>query len=97
MQAIGFLAYLALGIVQIAATCAGLQAWLGLNLFLALLVALFLGYLPLIGTVLGFFGAMNVWGWEWWQAGLLFFGGLVTVLALGGLASLGKIFSRQAR
>lgn len=69
---------LVMGIVQIAAMLAGLQAWLGWPFWLAALVALLSGgflKLPfgsLIGCVLGVFGAWKGWGWPFLGALLLF-------------------------
>lgn len=96
MQAVGLVAYFALGLLQLFATMAGLEEWLGVSSFFAFFIALLLAYIPFVGTVLGFFGAMNVWHWEWWQAGLLFFGGMGLVLAVGGLFSIGSMLSRRS-
>lgn len=51
----------------------GLTDWLGLHWIIAVPLALFLGFFPLVGSIFGMIGAINVWQWEWWQAGLLFF------------------------
>jgi hypothetical protein len=44
-------------------------------------VAFIVSYIPLVGSIVGMVGAMDVWRWEWWQAGLLFFGGLIFAIA----------------
>ncbi len=35
---------------------------------------MFLSYTPLVGSLIGFFGAKDVWGWAWWQAAALYIG-----------------------
>jgi putative Mn2+ efflux pump MntP len=78
---LGCLVYLGLGLLQLAAIMAQLESFLGWPWFVAGPVGIFLTYIPLVGSVVGFFGAKDVFGWEWWQAGLLFFGiGLLSVI-----------------
>lgn len=88
VQGIGFLVYMALGLLQLAAVISGLENWLGLHWIIAVIIALFVAYIPVVGSVLGVAGAIVGWGWEWWQAGLLFFGGLALSFAFGGFAVL---------
>lgn len=97
MQIVGLLLYLVIGLVQLAAIQAGLSEWMGLHWIFAIPLSLFLAYLPLIGAILGFVGATSVWQWAWWQAGLLFFGGLAFVAVLGGLNALVEHFDRSRR
>ncbi|UCZ68341.1 hypothetical protein K8U55_12590 [Klebsiella pneumoniae] len=77
MQAIGFIVYIVVGLFQLAAIMAGLESWWGLHWIIAAPIAFIISYIPLVGSIVGMVGAMDVWRWEWWQAGLLFFGGLV--------------------
>lgn len=92
----------ALGIAQLVAFQAGLQEWLGLHWIVSIIigiVALMLGPIgSLAVAVVGFFGAMEAWNWEWWQAGLLCFPSLViglVLLVVNGAAGLGgQLFSR---
>ena len=63
--------YMLLGVVQLLAIVNGAMS-LGLSLLFAAPIALFLAYIPLVGTVLGMVGAVSGWGWTWLQAGLLF-------------------------
>ena len=96
MQAFGFVILLAIGLIQFAATMAGLTSWLGLRWLPAALVSIFLGWTPLVGSLLGFLGAFKVWGWEWWQAALLFFGlPLITIYYLGGFAGVADWLSER--
>jgi hypothetical protein len=89
-----------LGLLQLAAIMAELVDALGLHWLIAAPAAALLASFPFVGTILGMLGAIRVWGWEWWQAGLLFFGWLAVVVAIGGvtgLASLaGSFLSRRS-
>lgn len=83
MQIIGFIIYMAIGVVQLAAVMAGLESWWGLNGFFSFIIAFIVAYIPLLGSIVGMAGAMKAWYWEWWQAGGLFFGGLLLTLVFG--------------
>jgi hypothetical protein len=74
--------YVGLGLLQLDATFAGLEDWLGLHWIIAGPLALFLAYFPLVGTIVGMFGAVSAWGWSWLQAGALFFGPFVVIVTL---------------
>lgn len=82
MQLVGFLIFFGLGLLQIAATISGLEAWLGLPWIVAVVAAVFFAWMPLIGTVVGMFGAVTVWGWSWLAAIGLFFGPLIVMAAI---------------
>lgn len=87
MQALGYILYLALGIFQIAGTISGIEYWLGLHWFFAGLIALFIAWTPVIGTVLGMVGAHYAWHWSWLSAFLLFFGPLIVIAGIALAAS----------
>lgn len=74
------------GLIQLWAVSDEIHAVTHLPGFLSMGASLFLTYVPLIGSIIGFFGAKDVWGWEWWQAALLSFGpfALVVVFSLIG-------------
>ena len=65
--------YFAIGLFQLAAIWSGLEVWFGLSGFLGFVGALFLAYFPIIGALLGMYGAVSAWGWSWLGAGALFF------------------------
>jgi hypothetical protein len=88
---LGIVIYFGLGLIQIVAIMAGLVDGMGLPWLLAAPVAAILGYIPFIGAILGMIGAINVWHWEWGDAGLLFFGGFALSIAVGGLDSLATV------
>ena len=81
MQAIGFIVYIVVGLFQLAAIMAGLESWWGLHWIIAAPIAFIVSYIPFVGAIVGMVGAMDVWCWEWWQAGLLFFGGSSLLLS----------------
>src|SRR5215475_5890965 len=87
LQVCAAILYFGVGIVQLLATLAGIEHWLGVSTFIAFLLSAFTAYIPLVGTVLGMFGAVQAWGWSWAEAAALFFGVFVVNLALLGAAS----------
>ncbi len=95
LAVIGALIFLVMGIFQWMATYDGLVHWVGLHWLLAGALSLFLGYFPLVGSILGFLGATKVWGWEWWQAALLYFGIPAVGLAIGGASLVAEWFQRR--
>lgn len=87
MQAIGFIVYIVVGLFQLAAIMAGLESWWGLHWIIAAPIAFIVSYIPFVGAIVGMVGAVDVWRWEWWQAGLLFFGGIIFAIVCGGMSS----------
>lgn len=94
MQAIGVVLYIGLGIVQLFAIMDGVEQWWGLSGIFAGIIGFIIAGLPLIGSIVGYIGATDVWGWAWWQAGLLFFGGMLLTLAVGASSAILEKFSR---
>lgn len=66
------IAYIIIGLFQIAAIWAGLESWLGLYWFVLLPVSIVVTYIPILGTAIGIFGAINAWGWSGLSAFTLF-------------------------
>ena len=73
MQVFFGIAYFVIGIVQLFAIVDGLKYSLDIGGFFAFIIAIFVTYIPLLGSVSGIYGAVNVWDWSIWQAGALFF------------------------
>ena len=94
MQIVLFVAYMLLGLFQLAATMEGLEVWLGVHVVFAFIIALFISYIPLIGTVAGVCGAVYGWGWSWTAALLLFFGPMVALIVVAMIG--GAIGSRRS-
>lgn len=84
---VGFIAFLAFGLAQLAAGYAGIEHHLGWGWAVAASVAA-LGFrftLPI--TIGAFFGALDVWGWHWALAALFAAPGLIFVVP-GVIASI---------
>lgn len=67
------IAYFVVGIVQLFAIADGVGFGLGVGSFISFFIAIFVTYIPLLGSILGLYGAVNVWDWSIWQALVLFF------------------------
>lgn len=91
MQVFFGIAYFVVGIVQLFAIADGIDSGLGISGFFGFVIALFITYIPLIGSAVGVYGAANAWDWPIWQAVLLFFW-YVPVAIL--VASVGTFASR---
>ena len=74
-----------LGVFQWFAIVAGLEAWFGIPTFFAFIISLFITCIPFIGTIAGFKGAIDIWGWSFYEAGALFFGPLIILIFLSFL------------
>ena len=83
MRVLAVILYFSMGLLQLAAIMGGLESWWRLNSVVAFVLALIISYIPVLGQVVGMAGAVQAWGWEWWQAGLLFFGSFVVTILLG--------------
>jgi hypothetical protein len=79
---LGAVAYIGYGIICMLAVIDGIQVWFGVNIFFAVIISFFVAYMPLIGTVAGFIGAVDAWGWSYLQAGALFFGPAIFIFIL---------------
>lgn len=55
-------------VVQVWAFSAGLEASLEWSAWLAVPVAVVIGWIPLVGAVAGAWGAATAWEWSWTQA-----------------------------
>ena len=84
MQFFFTIAYFVIGLVQLFAIMDGVDYATGIDGVFGFLIALFTTYIPLLGSVLGVYGAVNAWDWSWVQAGLLFFW-FVPVSILGAI------------
>ena len=73
MKAFFGIAYFITSTVAFFATISGVQYALDFNTFFSAIIAGFLSYIPLLGSLTGMYGAMNVWDFSLLQAGVLFF------------------------
>jgi hypothetical protein len=65
--------YALMGLIQLVAIYDFLHGYWGWMSILSLAAAVILGYFPLVGSICGMIGAMHVWHFPLWQAGLFFF------------------------
>jgi len=72
--AAGYTSYLIFGLFQIAATSSGIEHLTGLWWLLCWLGAILFGWVPVVGTALGIYGAHGQWGWSWPASCALFIG-----------------------
>lgn len=70
MGVLVFLIYIGFGLLQCAAIFAGFAYNFGT--ILGFILALILGEVPILGTVMALVGAVKGWGWSFGQALLLF-------------------------
>lgn len=73
MQAFFIIAYLVVGLIQFFAIQDGIAFATGMPSFVALVLAGLSTYIPVLGSILGVYGATNVWGWSLVQSLVLFF------------------------
>jgi hypothetical protein len=78
-------AWLVIGILQLFAVSAQVQAELDWGPAPSTLAGLLLAFIPLIGGVVAFFGAKDVWGWDAWLAALVFFAFPIAAMVSGWL------------
>lgn len=82
------IAFLIMGVVQFFAAWDGFMYLLGVGSILGGILAFLFAYVPVVGSVVGMYGAMKVWDWGFWQAFVLFFWYLIfwaVFLAFQGL------------
>lgn len=94
LSTIGCFAYVIIGLVQIAATIAGFEAWWGWSGFFAIIGAVIVGHLPIFGTVMGIMGAIKGWGWSPILAILFFCWPFVIYIAAIALDGAVNVISR---
>jgi hypothetical protein len=95
VQAIFVIAYLGIGLFQLFAIMDGLEYLLGIPSILAAIGAFFVTWIPLLGTILGVVGAVNVWHWSLVGAILLFGFPIILGFITGGFALLFDTLSRR--
>ncbi|MGH0004800.1 hypothetical protein ACQU0X_32455 [Pseudovibrio ascidiaceicola] len=72
MQLFFTLAYLFIGFVQLFAIMDGIDYALDIGSVLSAILAFIVTYIPLLGSGLGIYGAINAWDWSTLQAFALF-------------------------
>ncbi|MDV2966001.1 hypothetical protein RZ532_08445 [Nitratireductor aquimarinus] len=86
MQVFIGIAYFVVGIVQLFAIMDGAGYAFDIGGFLSFIIAFFVTYIPLLGSALGVYGAVNAWDWSIWQAAALFFWYVPVLLAVSAFS-----------
>ena len=68
-----FIVFLIVGFIQLFAIMDGVAVAFGITGFFGFVIASLTAWFPLIGSILGIYGAVNAWDWELLPAILLFF------------------------
>lgn len=84
MNAVLYLGYFLLGILQFIAVFSGVEEWLGWHWLIITPISLAVAYMPIVGTIAGIWGAKYALGWSWFSS-LALFVGPFAVLAVAGL------------
>ncbi|QRM39473.1 hypothetical protein F3X89_17415 [Rhizobium rhizogenes] len=90
MQIFFVIAYFIVGIVQWVAIVDGIGYSLNLGKFVSFIIAAFITYIPLVGSVAGVYGAVHVWDWSYAQALTLFFWYIPVAILLSGYSALAR-------
>jgi hypothetical protein len=90
MQVFLGIAYFVIGIVQLFAISDGIGYALNTGKIISFILASFLTYIPLLGSVLGVYGAVNAWHWNLLQAATLFFWYVPIVILLSAFGALSR-------
>jgi len=77
---IRFILFTTICVLQFIAIVNGLQCWFDINWILATLFAFIIIPMPIIGTLIGMYAAINVWDWTWFQAVFLFWGPFIILV-----------------
>lgn len=89
------LSYFAIGLVQLAAIVSFFHNYWHWWLIPSILVGLFVSYIPVLGAVAGVLAAIEVWGWSWYWAVILFsFPWVIGVFGVGVTAMMELIIGK---
>jgi len=86
--------YFAIGLIQLAAVFTFFEDYWGWWTIPSIIVGLFVAYMPLVGSIAGYFAATEIWDWKWYWAGLLFFFPLVLFVIVAAIDGISSIFRR---
>lgn len=92
MAAVGFIAILVFGVLQIYAGYLGIAHHIGVGWAIAAVMLALIFRFTLPVTIGAFFGAMNVWDWHWLAAAAFAAPGLLLLIpgTIAGLVSASK-------
>ena len=93
--ALGAIAYFAIALVQIPAAVSGIHQLTQLWWLLCVLIGVTFASLPIVGSLLGIYGAQAGWGWSAAESYSLFVGVPLFFLLLGSIIGAAKAISRR--
>ena len=82
MRGPGSLLYGILIVIQFFAIWDGAEVWWGFNIVLAAIVGLLLAWIPVVGSAIALWAALDIWRWDWWWAVALFVGPWIAILLI---------------
>lgn len=89
------IAYFVIGIVQFFAIMDGIAYALDIGKFFSAIIAFFITYIPLVGSIAGVYGAVEVWDWSLLKAALLFFWYVPVLLGIYLVLGIGVLLNRN--
>lgn len=99
MGLIVFLAYIAVGLVQLAAFIDGMALYFYTGTVLSVIIFLVTYSIPVIGALFTafftYYGAHFGWHWEWWQALFLAAPGVILSIAMYSVGGIVMAFQRK--
>lgn len=95
LSTVAILSYFGIGIIQIAAIFIFFTGYLNWWFLPSLVSSIFVAYIPIIGGIVGALAAIEVWGWTWYFAVLLFFFPIVLFVFASGLMGLVSLFGKN--
>jgi hypothetical protein len=94
------LAYIAVGLMQIAAFIDGMNLYFHIGTILSVIIFVVSYSIPLLGAVFTafftYYGARYGWYWEWWQAFALAAPGIVLSIAMYSVGGILMAFQRRS-
>jgi hypothetical protein len=85
-----------MGLLCLVAIADGLTLWTGIPFFISFVLAIILAYIPVIGTVIGIYGAMQAWEWSFLASLALFgFPYILFIILFLSLLAYNAIFGRR--
>ena len=93
--ALGAIAYFAIALVQIPAAVCGIHQLTQLWWFLCVLIGVTFASLPIVGSLLGIYGAQTSWGWSAAESYSLFVGVPLFFLVLGSIIGAAKALAHR--
>lgn len=95
LSTVAILSYFGVGIIQIVAIFTFFTGYLNWWFLPSLVSSIFVAYIPIIGGIVGALAAIEVWGWTWYFAVLLFFFPIVLFIFASGLMGLVSLFGKN--